>query len=107
MSLDISLTEIRRVGVYDANYTHNITEMADEAGVYEALWHPDRAGITEAAQLIPILESGISAMRGDPARFKKHNPENGWGSYDTFVPWLENLLAACQENTGASIEVSI
>lgn len=103
MSLDISLEETRVVEIYEANYTHNIVPMAEEAGLYEALWHPGEAGIKKAAQLIPIIEAGLHALRSDPEKFEKLNPKNGWGGYDTFLPWLDNLLRACMETPLASV----
>lgn len=106
MSLDVYLTHTRPVEVFWANYTHNCGPMASEAGVYECVWRPDEIGITKAGQLIEPLMSGIAAMKADPERFKKLDPPNKWGSYDTFLPWLEKYLSACQENPEADVGVS-
>jgi hypothetical protein len=38
--------------VYSANITHNLGKMADEAGVYEALWRPEEIGVKTAFDLI-------------------------------------------------------
>ena len=92
--------------VYSANITHNLTRMADAAGIYEPLWMPDEIGITKAGQLIEPLERGIALLRSDPDRFKAYNPENGWGSYDGFVPWVERYLDACREYPDADVSVS-
>lgn len=35
-----------------------------------------------------------------------YDSQNGWGTYDQFLPWLEQLLNACRENSDARIEVS-
>ena len=35
------------------------------------------------------------------------NPENGWGSYDGFVPWLIKYKEACEDNPGCKIRASI
>src|ERR1700735_5592401 len=84
MSLDFYLerevTETK--SVYEANITHNLGCMASEAGLYYPLWHPDEGGIITAKQLIPLLEFGLIVLRNNPEKFKKHNPENGWGNYD-------------------------
>lgn len=48
----------------------------------------------------------LAALTSDPAIYKRHNPENGWGSYDRFVPWLTDYLEACQANPAATIRVS-
>lgn len=106
MSLDVTLTHTRQAEVFWANYTHNCVEMAEEAGLYMAVWRPDEIGITKAGQLIDPLTKGIALMKADPERFKKFDPPNKWGSYDTFLPWLEKYLTACLENPDASVEVS-
>lgn len=106
MSLDVYLTARRTVDIFDANVTHNLNRMADEAGIYEHLWRPDEIGITKAVQLIEPLRKGIELMKAEPERFRKLNPENGWGSYDGFVPWLERYLQACIENPDAGVRVS-
>lgn len=114
MSLDVYLydrtnpckRECCQEPVYQANYTHNCGPMAKEAGLYDAVWRPDENGIETAAQLIPILEAGIATMKADPARFEALNPSNGWGSYDTFMPWLERYLAACREYPDVKVEVT-
>ena len=89
-----------------ANITHNLNEMASDAGIYEAVWRPENIGIEKAAQLIQPLEKGIALMKSDPERFKKFEPSNGWGGYDDFVPWLEKYLAACREYPEARVQVS-
>jgi len=92
--------------VYSTNIPHNLGAMADAAGIYHLLWHPAGAGITHARQLVEPLRKAIAEMKADPARFEKHNAPNGWGLYKNFVPWLEKLLVACEENPDAEIEVS-
>ena len=89
-----------------ANITHNLGAMAQEAGIYQHLWRPEEMGIVTAEQLILPLRNAISAMKRDPERFKKHNPDNGWGSYDVFVPWLEKYLEACERMPMARVSVS-
>ena len=104
MSLDVSLRAMRMHHVFAANVTHNLTEMADAAGIFKAIWHPEEIGIEKAADLIPILESGLAALKGNPEKFRKLNPSNGWGTYDDFVPWIERYLAACVENPDAEVQ---
>lgn len=95
-----------RQSVYDANITHNLTDMAKAAGIYMEVWRPGEAGITKAEQLIEPLTRGIAAMRADPARFKRLDSPNGWGLYQNFLPWLERYLEACQEYPGADVRAS-
>ena len=92
--------------VFKANITHNLNKMATEAGIYEALWRPEEIGITNALQLIPILEKGLALLQSDRERFVAFNPENGWGSYDAFVPWVKRYLDACRKWPDAKVEAS-
>lgn len=91
---------------FSANITHNLNGMANEAGIYEALWRPEDIGITKASQLIAPLRAGVDLMKSDPERFSKFNASNGWGTYVGFVPWIERYLQACEENPDANVEVS-
>lgn len=92
--------------VYTANITHNLNTMADRAGVYYALWRPDEKGWTHAKQLISPLEAGWEALKAKPEAFKKLNPDNGWGTYNGLVKFVEEYLEACREWPDAEIEVS-
>jgi hypothetical protein len=92
--------------VFNANITHNLNKMADEAGIYEACWRPEEIGATKASDIIPILEKGFEDMKTRPEHFKKFDSENGWGTYEDFLPWVESYLKACQEYPDATIEVS-
>jgi len=91
---------------FSANITHNLNNMAEEAGIYGIVWRPDENGIATAGQLIEPLRAAIATMKADPARFEKHNARNGWGTYQNFLPWLEKYLAACEEAPEAAVSVS-
>lgn len=120
MSLDVSLygppedQECRECGhvrpvmscVFEANITHNLTKMADEAGIYQHVWRPEELGIATAKSLIEPLRQGIARMKSDPEHFRKLDSPNGWGRYEHFVPWLEQYLEACEQNPDAEISVS-
>ena len=106
MSLDVSLTVVRPVEVFEANITHNLGVMAKEVGIYKHLWRPDELGITKAKELIEPLEKGLALMKSDPERFEKLNAANGWGLYENFVPWIERYIIACKEYPNAKVRVS-
>jgi hypothetical protein len=106
MSLDVYLTRVQPTEVFDANITHNLGAMAEEAGIYKHLWRPEEIGITKAWQLVEPLQKGLELMKSDPARFEKFNSPNGWGLYHNFVPWIEKYLAACIEYQDADVRVS-
>lgn len=92
--------------VYHANITHNLGRMAAEAGLYQALWHPDEIGATHAHLLIFPLEAGLARLRSDPKHYRALNPSNGWGTYEGLVRFVEGYLAACVEWPQAEVRVS-
>ena len=104
MGLSISLVETRPTEVYTDNITHNLGKMAQEAGLYKALWRPEEQGWTKAFDIIPHLEAGLDLLKSDPDRFKQFDSPNGGGLYVHFVPFVERLLEACRENTNAEVQ---
>lgn len=106
MSLDVHLTAVQETEVYYANITHNLGKMANAADIYEACWRPEEIGVTTAAQLIPLLRDGLAKLKADPPRFHAFDAKNGWGTYDHFVPWVEQYLEACEANPDATVRVS-
>jgi hypothetical protein len=106
MSLDVYLKVVKPTEVYSANITHNLGDMADAAGIYKELWRPEEISIGQARQLIEPLKAAIARLNSDPDKFRRLNPENGWGSYVGFLKFCEEYLKACEENPDASVEVS-
>lgn len=109
MSLDVGLfyeIDGNQIDVYDRNITHNLGEMANAAGVYKHLWHPEELGITIAAELTEALRNALSDMRARPDFYKQYNPENGWGSYDGLVNFIKEYLEACEKYPNAKIYIS-
>jgi hypothetical protein len=92
--------------IYEGNITHNLTEMAEAAGLCKPLWRPEEIGIERAEQLIDPLESGLIELRADPDKYKPFNPENGWGHYELLVRFVDDYLQACKENPEAKVSVS-
>jgi hypothetical protein len=92
--------------LYWANITHNLGQMASHAGLYRALWRPEEEGWTHARDIIAPLEVGIVTLKNDPDLFKQYDSDNGWGTYEQFVPFVEEYLAACKRWPDAKIEVS-
>lgn len=106
MSLDFDLEMEMLTNVFASNITHNLGKMASEAGIYDCLWRAPENGFTKAKQIIQILEKGIEEMKCDPEHFRQFDSENGWGTYDDFLPWLEKVLAACKEFPESKIVTS-
>ena len=116
MSLDIWLEvevdtggkEPHKVELFSANITSNLNKMAEEAGIYTALWHPyDLCENPTADKLISPLEEGLKKLKENPEHYKKFNSPNGWGMYEHFVPFVEEVLGACKEHPKASVRTWI
>ena len=110
MSLDIDLMEPSETtyainSIYDANITHNLGKMAQEAGIYMVLWRPDEIHKTIAGDIIEILEKGLKDLKARPTYFKQFDDPNGWGTYKHFIPFVEKYLEACKKYPKAIIEV--
>ena len=129
MSLDVSLKNPTAMyeaePLYSANITHNLGEMADKAGIYDALWRPYRlvdgynipkddyaaemefedSATIKAKDIIDIIEKGLSDLRARPEYFEKFNSSNGWGMYEHFVPFVEKYLEALRQYSEAIVVV--
>ncbi len=105
MSLDVYLT-VDDEEVYWANITHNLSLMANKAGIYKPLWRPELLGFTEASQLVTPLSVGVMTLLVDPERFKTYNPLNGWGTYEDLVLFVRSYAEACRMHPTAKIRVS-
>jgi hypothetical protein len=131
MSLDVMLkdpTATYEVDyLYETNITHNLTDMAEAAGIYKALWRPhqlkkefkklpksdydeeylfEKADTTYAKDIIPILKKGLKDLKTRPEYFETFNSSNGWGMYEHFVPFVEKYLEACKKYPEAIIKVN-
>lgn len=109
MSLDFSLGYVNDAQfneIFCRNITHNLGLMAEQAGIYKALWRPDENGFDKAKDIIKVLEEGLNKLKEDPEHFKNYDADNGWGIYDHFVPFVEAVLEACKQYPTALIEVS-
>lgn len=99
-------TKKKRPYYFDANITHNLNKMAQEAGIYQALWRPEEIQVTTAGQLIPLLTEGLARLKANPVWFRSFNPSNNWGTYEGLVSSVEAYLRACEEHPEADIQVS-
>lgn len=111
MSLDIWLTtkdiDGNEINVADDfNITHNLTEMADKAGIYYALWRPEEKGWKNAKDITIVLEKGLKKLKSKPEYFKKFNPDNGWGDYGNLIDFTKRYLKVCKKYPSAVIGIS-
>lgn len=103
MSLTIGLST--KKGILFHSLTHNLAPMAERAGLYEALWHPESLGVKRAYQLIEPLEKGLANLLANP-NLQELNPPNGWGSYEGLIRFLYILIEDCKQNPKSRIYVS-
>ena len=105
MSLDIYL-KVKGKTVFDSNITHNLNKMASACGVYYACWHPYMINATKAEHIIPVLKDGVKLLEEHPDFYKKFDSPNGWGLYVHFLPWLKEVLGACEKYPKAKLHTS-
>lgn len=93
--------------VFRRNITHNLCKMADKAGIYQALWHPNDKGQVLASDIVPTLKAGLSDLVNRREYFEQFNAPNGWGLYEHFVPFVEAVLDACEAHPEALVRTSM
>ena len=113
MSLDVDLIVTQPVSVYSGNITHNLGAMAGAVvlsngmTLYDVLWRPDeQQGLKFARDISDLLDEGWNILLADPEKYKKHNPPNGWGSYDGLCNFVYKYRNACCYNPDAELRVS-
>ena len=113
MSLDIELfywvdTEQEspeRHIVWHGNITHNLNVMADKAGIYMEVWRPDEMGVKRAFDIVGALGRAIKDLQSRPAYYRKYNPKNHWGSYQTFLDFIKGYQFSCKKYPNSVIGV--
>ncbi len=110
MSLDVCLVkDDDEKLLFWGNITHNLSKMASMADLRYPLWEPENyhyGPLTKANQLIPVLRIGLEKLKNNPDYFELFTPENGWGSCDGLVAFVEMYLEACIKYPDASVCVS-
>ena len=71
---------------YDANLTYNVGTMLRRAGI-----HPEVMNGLTAKVARSVVGNGMATMSACPVYFKSFEPDNGWGSYDGTMEWLDRL----------------
>ena len=102
MSIDFSLEQLEPVEVFSSNMTHNVCAMWIEAGCFDALYNSEGK---HAKDVVNELTSGYKKMSLAPNIYKKLNPSNGWGDYDTALVWLKELIDACDAYPEAIVRI--
>jgi hypothetical protein len=74
--------------------------------LYDILWRPDEQGFKYAKEISDLLDIGWNILLSDPEKYKRYNPENGWGSYDGLCDFVYRYRNACWDNPDAELRVS-
>ncbi len=112
MSLDVDLMITMPTSVYSGNITHNLVKMAGEVSLsndktlYDILWRPEEHGFYFAREISELLDEGWNILLSDPEKYKRYNPENGWGSYEGLCDFVYRYRNACWDNPEAELSVS-
>ena len=118
MSLDVDLMVTQPTSVYSSNITHNLGAMAREVqyglewkgdgelSLYDVLWRPEEHGLYYAREIADLLDIGWNILLSDPEKYKRYNPENGWGSYEGLCDFVYRYRNACWDNPDAELSVS-
>jgi len=117
MGLNISLEFTVKTGsvaapeayfeVFNSGITHNLTEMAEAAGLYLPLWRPNELGAQKAGDLIDPIANGLETMHKNKKELLNYSPENNWGSFDDLLEVASDYLAACRLFPLANIYVDV
>lgn len=104
MSLDIYFIQDEET-VYSNNMTHNLSKMANKAGIYDVLWNYDVEN-KKPIETVDVLVKGYKKMIANPEKYKQLSSENGWGTYERFLPFISEHIKACLDFPNATISIS-
>lgn len=85
---------------FSANHTSNTAGMWRHAGCDIAEFDGKLA-----SELGASLKVAIDAMRANPGLYKPMEPDNGWGTYESTLKFMINVLLACESNPDAEVHV--
>ena len=94
------LKEVVEENLWEGNVTHNLTKMAEHIVVgqydfYMLLWHPNDNGFhTATKEYRELIYQGLSYMLSHRKELEQYNPENGWGSYDSLLSFVQSYAEA-------------
>jgi hypothetical protein len=114
MSWDVYLyrkeREERDSDINVGNYTSNCAQMFASAISGVTNRRPNIREFSDLSGLktqdaFTILADVINIMIKNPDYFEKMNPENGWGSYRTYLNFLIDFLLACAHNPDWTVDI--
>lgn len=92
--------------LWRGNCTHNLCKMAmnvkcGKYNLYQLLWHPNENGFYKVTEPYRhLVGQGLLFMICDRRMLEQFNPENGWGSYDTLLSFMQDYCKALSKWDG-------
>lgn len=79
------------VGDCEANITWNVREIIEISTGLE--WrNEENNGLCK--DIIPCIEKALEGLCKHPHKYKKYEPENGWGDIESTIRFFRDILAA-------------
>lgn len=102
MSYDIYLTHPDTPSHEIGNLTYNLAPMFSEAfGTY---WK-DLLNGNNGSACQSLIEEAIKKMETDPDTHKELEPANKWGTYESGLAFLKEMLTACEEYPNMYVKI--
>lgn len=91
---------------HEQDGTKNI-RIKNKETLYDYVWRPEELyKEIYTNEMKNVLTKGICIMISKRKSLLRYEPENGWGSYDSFLKFLIEYKEACEDNPGYIIEAS-
>ena len=90
MSYDVEIIAPRCHASHNHNHTSNMAGAWDAAGAPLREW--DRKPV---AEILPALRSAIAELTKHPDRYRKYEPDNGWGTVRSAREFLQDIEYDC------------
>ena len=100
MSYDFEVHTKHGVVVFYTNYTSNINTMLYHALLPEEI--EELKGGTSLIRADELLCKLLRKMLESPKKYRKMNPKNGWGDYESFLETVLKCIFACQTSPRGS-----
>ena len=79
---------------WEVNITYNVARMLMRAGIHPKVL--DGMSVTEA---LLIVKNGYAVMHDNPSYFDQFVPQNGWGTVETTLTAISELLNALEHGS--------
>lgn len=60
-------------------------------------WDFEQSKFYRVSEVLPLVRNGIAELIAHPRKYKKYEPDNGWGSISGALKALQSIVAWLQE----------